>query len=296
MKVSELTKLAGLQPDDEVLIVRNDVGPGLAPQTSSVSRAFSLNPVEQAVQEALLRAWPVGCYYKGTEDPTYTIGGSWTEIRGRYLYAMESGSTAGSTGGSETVTLTNSSMPSHNHSHTLSLSGGGHQHTLTPVSHTHTMPAHQHSFTPANHRHTVPAHTHTAPDHRHRLYNTTSCYVERTDIGAGNFNGFKGRVWQVTNSAVYTPTSQMIIGEASNNPETGTFIFDTIPSTTTTSSCSATGYTITASSSTLNTSEILNPTFSSSTETVAYSNNAGGGVAHTNMPPTEVCRIWRRVS
>ena len=61
--------------------------------------------------------YPVGTIYMTADanfNPNTSWGGTWAKIENRFLYG--SGSKAvGATGGSETVTLTESQMPTHNH-------------------------------------------------------------------------------------------------------------------------------------------------------------------------------------
>ena len=48
-------------------------------------------------------------------SPSDIFGGSWTKIRGRFLFASDSYHDVGDTGGEETHTLTISEMPWHSH-------------------------------------------------------------------------------------------------------------------------------------------------------------------------------------
>ena len=71
--------------------------------------------------------YPVGSIYisYNSTSPASRFGGSWTQITNRFLLAQgTSYPTVGSTGGTETVTLTTSQIPSHthtaNHSHSIS--------------------------------------------------------------------------------------------------------------------------------------------------------------------------------
>jgi len=62
--------------------------------------------------------FPVGSvlqYTDATIDPNTLVGGTWTRIEGRFLFAADETHAIGSTGGSETVRLTYSQMPSHRH-------------------------------------------------------------------------------------------------------------------------------------------------------------------------------------
>ncbi len=66
---------------------------------------------------------PVGSLYwtSSNEDPAVTFGGgTWTQIKDKFIWAKGDSDTLGATGGAKTVTLTVSNMPSHNHSFTPS--------------------------------------------------------------------------------------------------------------------------------------------------------------------------------
>lgn len=72
-------------------------------------------------KEIALLAHPVGEYYwtsSASFDPNTEWGGTWERIQdGRVLISNNSSHSVGSTGGSETVTLTQAQMPAHNHKH-----------------------------------------------------------------------------------------------------------------------------------------------------------------------------------
>ena len=65
----------------------------------------------------MLEIYPVGAVYisAGSESPASLFGGTWEQIKDRFLLAAGSSYTAGATGGAATVTLTVSEMPSHDH-------------------------------------------------------------------------------------------------------------------------------------------------------------------------------------
>ena len=115
---------------------------------TSVTPVFEvLNPLDMigdmigdALDGLLNRIYPVGSIYMSVNNanPGTLFGGTWERIQGKFLLGASSGHTAGSTGGAESVTLTQAQLPAHTHS---------------VQAHTHSVP---------NHTHTVPAHTHTA--------------------------------------------------------------------------------------------------------------------------------------
>ena len=147
----------------------NDVGAGL---TSAVTDILNL-------------VYPVGSIYMSVNStsPATLFGGTWTQIKGRYLVAagadQDAGTNfvAGTPGGQKTIsytpagnvgntTLTANQMPSHTHTFTgtsaTTSSAGG--------SHTHPGPSHTHGLN--NHTHSIPALSGTAASngaHTHKL-------------------------------------------------------------------------------------------------------------------------------
>ena len=83
--------------------------------------------------------YPVGSIYwsSNNTNPASLFGGTWTQIKDKFILAAGDSYTNGATGGAATVTLTVSNMPSHSHSFIPSGTVG---------SHTHTGPSHSHSF------------------------------------------------------------------------------------------------------------------------------------------------------
>ena len=97
------------------------------------------------------------------------FGGTWTQIKDRFILAAGDSYTNGVTGGAATVTLSVNNMPSHTHTFTpsgdvSSHSHGlnSHTHTFTPSgdvsSHSHGLNSHTHTFTPSGN---VSSHSHT---------------------------------------------------------------------------------------------------------------------------------------
>lgn len=62
--------------------------------------------------------YPIGSIYMNVDNisPANQFGGTWEQIKDRFILAAGSSYTAGTTGGAATVTLTANEMPSHNHS------------------------------------------------------------------------------------------------------------------------------------------------------------------------------------
>lgn len=95
--------------------------------TAQTLEANALGANAQAVVNSMIRAvFPVGTYLSGPSDPGSYIGGTWEQIKGKFLLAsddvLENGviTTAGTyhvgdTGGEAMHTLTVSEMPQHSH-------------------------------------------------------------------------------------------------------------------------------------------------------------------------------------
>ena len=105
---------------------------------------------EEDYVEVMKKIHPVGTYYWSSDstNPGQLFGGTWISISGYYMYATNNTNT----GGSSTVTLNSSHMPSHNHSFS-----GSHTHNME--SHSHSIGTHNHTVASASHYHSV-SHTH----------------------------------------------------------------------------------------------------------------------------------------
>ena len=89
--------------------------------------------------------YPVGSIYwsSNNTNPGTLFGGTWTQIKDRFILAAGDSYTNGVTGGASTVTLSVSNMPSHNHTFTPSGNVSSHSHGLN--SHTHLF-THSHNY------------------------------------------------------------------------------------------------------------------------------------------------------
>jgi len=81
-------------------------------------------------------AYPVGSIYLSVNstNPSTLFGGTWEQIKDRFLLASGSTYSAGSTGGKATVALSTAQLPSHTHSIS---SSGAHTHKFTGYLHTY---------------------------------------------------------------------------------------------------------------------------------------------------------------
>jgi hypothetical protein len=67
------------------------------------------------------KLYPVGCIYQSASStsPASFLGGTWEQIKDRFILAAGDTYAAGSTGGEATHTLTVNEMPRHNHDHVM---------------------------------------------------------------------------------------------------------------------------------------------------------------------------------
>ena len=116
---------------------------------TAVTKLFVLMPTLSGMFDLI---YPVGAIYMSASstNPANLFGGTWEEIQGKFLLARDGNHAAGSTGGSENVTLTTEQIPAHSHI--------GGEHTHTGPSHTHTINSHGHTASCASagaHSHNV---------------------------------------------------------------------------------------------------------------------------------------------
>lgn len=158
--------------------------------------------------EAALAAHPVGSLYwtSSTENPATTFGGgTWTQIKDRFILAAGDTYANGNTGGAATVTLTTDQIPSHNHSFTPS---GSVSVTTNP---TFTGSQHSHSYTPAgtisvttnptfkgsavntdsegSHSHTTNSQSTSSARTSTNIYNSSNTEITNTGGMSGNSTG-----------------------------------------------------------------------------------------------------------
>lgn len=84
------------------------------------------------VSTVLNKVYPVGAIYMSVNstNPKTLFGGTWVQIKDRFLLAAGTTYKAGATGGEATHTLTNSEIPAH--AHEMYSSNGGGDGTWTP--------------------------------------------------------------------------------------------------------------------------------------------------------------------
>lgn len=132
---------------------------------------MAVSTINQPLDHRLDHIWeviyPVGAIYMSTvsTSPATLFGGTWSQIKGQFLYACEdSGITAGSTGGAKSVSYTPAGTNS---------GGSVGSHTLTTTE----IPAHAHGLN---------GHVHSGPSHYHGLNGHTHSYTYPTGSTGGN--------------------------------------------------------------------------------------------------------------
>lgn len=81
--------------------------------------ATAQNGNMDAIDAAIMGMHPVGCIYESTvstSPATLFGGGTWVQLKDRFLIGAGGSYAAGATGGATTVTLTTAQIPSHEHS------------------------------------------------------------------------------------------------------------------------------------------------------------------------------------
>ena len=111
--------------------------------TNDRTNAPSIHAVNEAVNSHWLSVYPVGSIYINVNnvDPAEIFGGTWEQIKDKFLLACGDTYNNGISGGSASNTLTTAEIPSHSHSYTRATGAGNH--TLTTAE----IPSHSHSYT-----------------------------------------------------------------------------------------------------------------------------------------------------
>ena len=99
-----------------------------ASEIQTIKSGITLGSI--SITDLLLLAHPVGSIYSSTAStsPQELFGGSWERIKGKFIWGIEDGETAGITGGEKTHYLTENEMPTHVHYYNSYQSGYPSQH------------------------------------------------------------------------------------------------------------------------------------------------------------------------
>ena len=233
--------------------------------------------------------YPVGSIYwsSNNTNPGTLFGGTWAQIKDKFILAAGDSYTNGATGGAATVTLTVSNMPSHKHGFTPSGKVGSHKHSFTPSG-------------------TVSSHNHTGPSHSHGLKNGTANVATSTSTSIthyisqyANYNGasragdhldITGDIDREKISITASSTSTSTIygsTEAAGTGDTG----DTAPSFSGTAGY--TGETEPSFSGTAGNTGETEPSFSG---TAGNTDSSGSGSSFSILPPYVVKYCWERTA
>lgn len=213
-----------------------------------------------------LLMYPVGSiYWTGKApndggDPNTLFGGTWVQIKDKFVWAKGDSDTLNATGGAKTVTLTKNQIPSHTHNVTAA---------GTVSSHTHSVGAHSHGLN--SHTHTM-NHTHPNPS------------------ASGSFKMCSDG----DRSATATPFA---IGRPGSGATGWIYQEGTMSVSVSVTAKQYSGSTGQASGSTANSTAFdsgsTQPTFTGSEVTSVAT---GGGQSHNNMPPYVVKYCWERTA
>ena len=131
------------------LIYQNQLN--ISQNQNDISKIFNgldtknVNDTDSVYYKLMKLIYPVGSLYWSSKDtnPSQLFGGTWTQIKDKFILAAGDTYTNGSIGGESTVTLTTTQIPSHRHT------GPSHTHYFTAKgsvgSHAHNMD-HYHNF------------------------------------------------------------------------------------------------------------------------------------------------------
>ena len=248
--------------------------------------------------------YPIGSIYLSSNNtnPGTLFGGTWVQIKDRFILTAGDSYSNGATGGAATVTLTVSNMPSHSHSFTPSGNVSSHKHSFTPSgtvgSHTHTGPSHAHSFTPSG---TVSSSfSGTAgttgqmsqnAEHRHVITEDSNSTLERYDSNESNEDI----------SASGTGDGYHFWTSATNTDHTHSFtpsgtVSSSFSGTAGTTGAAGTGDTGSTAPSFTGTAGYTGDTAPSFTGTAGYTGTNGSESSFSILPPYVVKYCWERTA
>lgn len=87
---------------------------------------LDIKPIEDNIANINDKIYPIGSIYISTSQasPASIFGGTWEQLKDRFLLASGDTYTAGATGGEATHTLTRNEMPRHTHEYRVGTEGG----------------------------------------------------------------------------------------------------------------------------------------------------------------------------
>lgn len=240
--------------------------------------------------------YPIGSiYWSGVAtNPHDLFGGTWEQIKDKFIWAKGDNDTVNATGGSKTVTLTEQQIPSHTHKVTASGTIGNTTATGTVSKHTHSVGAHAHGLN--SHTHTLSGTLTTK-----NTINTANTNAKTlTGVFAGDYvrsvttnaSGIVSQAWQSDNN---------LQGGAAVNTVYKYTIDATHRHQVDLSGSTGQASGSTANSTAFNSGE-TQPTFTGTAHNHTFTGSevtsvaTGGGQAHDNMPPYIVKYCWERTA
>lgn len=232
-------------------------------------------------QSIIDAVYPVGSLYWSSKStsPATLFGGTWEQIKDKFVLAAGSTYTAGTTGGASTVTLSVSNMPSHNH--TFTPSG-----TIKMNSHSHGLNNHTHSFS---------GRTDSSGKHKHgpsnNLYNSY-----RPDGGSDSGNGLNYLSYYPNNPHWYSSSGANNDTKVANenNSSVNTSTTSVSPHLTGYAGYHSHGFSGTTGGNSGNTTSTTSTGSFSGTQGTTSSN--GSGTAFSILPPYVVKYCWERTA
>lgn len=240
------------------------------------------------------KAYPVGSIYVSTSstNPSALFGGTWEVYgAGRTLVGKSTSLTAGATGGSNSITLSESQMPSHSHSVTATgsvsstftgnqattSSNGSHTHTFTGSSvTTSSAGSHSHTFTGTS-RTTSSAGSHShgwLSEPTHLAWTGTGSDGTGVGIGGGDY---RSTATAGAHTHTFTPSGSISSGGSHTH---------TVTAAGSNSSAGAHTHTLTPTGS-------VSSTF---TGTKATTSSSGSGSSIDIRNPYVVVYMWKRTA
>jgi len=238
--------------------------------------------INQSVKQSALASYPIGSLYwsSSPKNPSEIFGGTWTQIKDKFVLSAGDTYSVDETGGNATITLTVANLPSHSHSFTPSGTVSKHAHGLN--SHTHSF-SHTHNYTPSG---TVNSSTSASDNKTSGMSGSTTVIHPGHNISGScsdraSYTDVNGESYNYSTSGRHNP-----YGISINLEHTHNVYFKGTAGTTTSQSTSTTGGCST------NTTEVQ-PTFSG---TSSNTGNTGSGSSINILPPYVVKYCWERTA
>ena len=261
---------------------------------------------DDVMKETLLNfCYPIGSLYWSSKstNPSTLFGGTWTQIKDRFIWAKGDSDTVNATGGAKTVTLTVDNLPSHTHSFTPSGSVSSHSHGLNNHTHSFTpsgsVSSHSHTMT---HDHTVSISGITGKESEHESFwwsgshNHTSYVTQATQSNSATEGYYcQARDFKATYGSTTSDTTITVSGTCSGDHThnfSGSGSTSSFQGSTGSTQPTFTGTAGTTGGNSGNTTSVQ-PTF---TGTAGTTGGTGSGTSVDKMPPYIVKYCWERIA